>query len=111
MGRQTEDESRGSTMIKPRSSTALFWIGVVAVAIGIVFGTILQSALWTFQTSASPTLRDVMAVIPIVARVAEGLGYAFVAAAFVVRHLEAREAAEARRSVHFIGRAARKDGE
>ncbi|PPF09944.1 hypothetical protein C5C36_15575 [Rathayibacter sp. AY1G1] len=87
----------------------MFWIGVAGILLGIVFGTIVPFWIAPYQANGSPTVEQIISTIPVLTRIAEGIGYSFVAGAFVVRHFEKRELVDARRSVHFVGRAARKD--
>ncbi|KQQ07319.1 hypothetical protein [Rathayibacter sp. Leaf296] len=95
-------------MIPTLSSRAMFVIGLVAVALRVLLIDIAPFVWGPYQGS-SPTLALLLQVLSITAGVASGVGYAFLAGAFVVRHLEVREEAERRRSVHFVGRSAAKE--
>lgn len=95
-------------MIPALSSRAMLWIGVVAVALRILLVDVAPY-VWGPYQGGSPTLTVVLPVLSIAAGIASGVGYAFLAGAFVVRHLEVREEAERRRSVHFVGRSASKE--
>lgn len=96
-------------MIPKLSSTAMFWIGVGAVIVRIAFIDVLPFFIGPYQNSGSPTIANLLFVLPIIASIASGVGYAFIAGAFIVRHFEAREKADEIRSVHFIGRSASKN--
>lgn len=96
-------------MIKALSSTAMLWIGVIGILLAIIFGVIVPIWISPYQPNGSPTISQILATIPVLSRIAEGIGYSFIAGAFVVRHYEEWATVDARRSVHFIGRAARKD--
>ncbi|AND16978.1 hypothetical protein [Rathayibacter tritici] len=91
------------------SATAMFWIGVSGVSLGVTFGLIVPIWIAPYQANGSPTISQILSTIPVLSRLAEGTGYSFIAGAFVVRHFENWQATDARRSVHVIGRTARKD--
>lgn len=96
-------------MIKALSSTAMFWIGIGGISLGLFFGLIVPIWIAPYQADGSPTISQILSTVPVLTRIAEGIGYSFIAGAFVVRHFENWQATDARRSVHFVGRAARKD--
>ncbi|NQX29718.1 hypothetical protein HQQ81_20415 [Microbacteriaceae bacterium VKM Ac-2854] len=77
-------------MVPKLSARAMLWWGVGSIVASIVFGIVYPNLLYQAQVAGSSMLDYLFATLPAVNRLLFGLGIAFVAGAFVVRHLEPR---------------------
>ncbi|NQX12021.1 hypothetical protein HQQ80_10325 [Microbacteriaceae bacterium VKM Ac-2855] len=77
-------------MVPKLSARAMLWWGVGGIVASIALGLVYPNLLYQAQVSGSSILDVLFATVPALNRLLFGLGIAFVAAAFVVRHLEPR---------------------
>jgi hypothetical protein len=77
-------------MVPKLSARAMLWWGIGSILASIVFGIAYPNLLYQAQVGGLSILDYLFATLPVLNRLLFGLGVAFVAAAFVVRHLEPR---------------------
>lgn len=77
-------------MVPKLSSRAMLWWGIGSIVASIGLGVVYPNLLYQAQVSGTSMLDLLFAILPAVNRLLFGLGVAFVAGAFIVRHLEPR---------------------